>query len=224
MIARRAIPLQGRVAQEEFGVSKTGGNQHTITGLEREGYLVADETTSTGWRVVDPLLEQWLANGRSSPDRLDKASPLPLQRVALTAMARGYASTVPAEVRRLGRDQDRLTRRRWRFESSHPHQSFCTRTTTKKEAVDAARTRADSALVDLLLDPRHPLRAAGWFLDGLLSRLVGRNGYGSPQFGTEQRVERLGQHRSAEGSQRAGMSTPATTCSPVSPDSSRNAT
>ena len=61
VIARRAIPLQGRVAQEEFGVSKTGGNQHTITGLEREGYLVADETTSTGWRVVDPLLEQWLA-------------------------------------------------------------------------------------------------------------------------------------------------------------------
>ena len=37
VIARRAIPLQGRVAQEEFGVSKTGGNQHTITGLEQRG-------------------------------------------------------------------------------------------------------------------------------------------------------------------------------------------
>jgi hypothetical protein len=38
------------------------------SGLEREGHLVADETTGTGWRVVDPLLEQWLANGRSWPE------------------------------------------------------------------------------------------------------------------------------------------------------------
>lgn len=68
VIARRTIPLQGRVAQEEFGVSKTGGNQQTISGLEREGHLIADETTGTGWRVVDPLLEQWLANGRSWPE------------------------------------------------------------------------------------------------------------------------------------------------------------
>jgi hypothetical protein len=68
VIARRTIPLQGRVAQEELGVRKTGGNQQTIAGLEREGHLVADETTSTGWRVVDPLLEQWLANGRSWPE------------------------------------------------------------------------------------------------------------------------------------------------------------
>lgn len=67
VIAKRTTPLQGRVAREEFGVSKTGGNRQTIAGLEREGHLVADETTSTGWRVVDPLLEQWLANGRSWP-------------------------------------------------------------------------------------------------------------------------------------------------------------
>ena len=68
VIARRTIPLQGRVAREEFGVSKTGGNRQTITGLEREGHLVADQATSTGWRVVDPLLEQWLANGRVWPE------------------------------------------------------------------------------------------------------------------------------------------------------------
>ncbi len=67
VIATRTTPLQGRVAQEEFGVSKTGGNQSTIAGLEREGQVVSDETTRTGWRVVDPLLEQWLAHGRSWP-------------------------------------------------------------------------------------------------------------------------------------------------------------
>jgi uncharacterized protein len=67
VIAKRTVPLQGRVAQTQFGVSKTGGNQETIASLEREGHLVADEETRTRWRVVDPLLEQWLANGRSWP-------------------------------------------------------------------------------------------------------------------------------------------------------------
>jgi hypothetical protein len=66
-LTTRTTPLQGRVAQEEFGISKTGGNQATISGLEREGQLVADDTTRTGWRVIDPLLEQWLANGRAWP-------------------------------------------------------------------------------------------------------------------------------------------------------------
>ncbi len=71
VIARRTTPLQGRVARDEFGVSKTGGNQATISGLERDGHLVSDESTRTGWRVVDPLLEQGLANGRTwpGPDR-----------------------------------------------------------------------------------------------------------------------------------------------------------
>jgi hypothetical protein len=67
VIATRTTPLQGRVAQDEFGISKTGGNQSTISRLEREGQLVSDDTTRTGWRVVDPLLEQWLANGRAWP-------------------------------------------------------------------------------------------------------------------------------------------------------------
>jgi hypothetical protein len=67
VIATRTTPLQGRVAQDEFGISKTGGNQLTISRLEREGQLVSDDTTRTGWRVVDPLLEQWLANGRAWP-------------------------------------------------------------------------------------------------------------------------------------------------------------
>jgi hypothetical protein len=68
VIAGRTIPPSRPGRTGGFGVSKTGGNKQTIAGLEREGHLVADETTSTGWRVVDPLLEQWLANGRGWPE------------------------------------------------------------------------------------------------------------------------------------------------------------
>jgi hypothetical protein len=67
VISRRTLPLQGRDAQEQFGVSKTGSNRDTIARLERDGHVVADEHARSGWRVVDPLLEQWLANGRSWP-------------------------------------------------------------------------------------------------------------------------------------------------------------
>jgi len=67
VISERTTPLQGRVARERYGVSKTGSNQDTIKRLERNGHVVADETTMTSWRVVDPLLELWLANGRSWP-------------------------------------------------------------------------------------------------------------------------------------------------------------
>ena len=67
VISLRTTPLQGRVARERYGVSRTGSNQDTIARLERDGHLVADETTKTGWCVVDPLLERWLANGRNWP-------------------------------------------------------------------------------------------------------------------------------------------------------------
>ncbi len=67
VIANRTTPLQGRVAQETFGVSKTGGNRATISTLEQEGHIIADEHTRTGWRVVDPLLELWLGSGRRWP-------------------------------------------------------------------------------------------------------------------------------------------------------------
>ncbi|HEX3911424.1 MAG TPA: hypothetical protein VHW67_12080 [Solirubrobacteraceae bacterium] len=67
VISRRVLPLQGRDAQEQYGVSKTGGNQDTLARLEREGHIVADDDSRTRRRVVDPLLEQWLANGRNWP-------------------------------------------------------------------------------------------------------------------------------------------------------------
>lgn len=67
VISQRTTPLQGRVARENYGVAKTGANQTTIWRLAREGQIVPDETTATGWRVVDPLLDLWLANGRGWP-------------------------------------------------------------------------------------------------------------------------------------------------------------
>jgi uncharacterized protein len=66
-ISERTTPLQGRAARERYGISKTGSNKMTIERLERSGHLVADETTATGWRILDPLLELWLANGRTWP-------------------------------------------------------------------------------------------------------------------------------------------------------------
>jgi hypothetical protein len=67
VISERTTPLQGRVARERYGISKTGGNRDTVARLERDGHLIADESTASGWRVVDPLLELWLENGRSWP-------------------------------------------------------------------------------------------------------------------------------------------------------------
>lgn len=67
VISQRTTPLQGRVARERYGVSKTGSNGTTIDRLQRDGHILADRTAATGWRVVDPLLELWLANGRGWP-------------------------------------------------------------------------------------------------------------------------------------------------------------
>ncbi len=67
VISERTTPLQGRLAHERYGVSKTGSNQGRVERLERDGHVVADKTTRTNWRVVDPLLELWLANGRCWP-------------------------------------------------------------------------------------------------------------------------------------------------------------
>ncbi len=67
VVSQRTTPLQGREARERYGVRKTGSNNDTLERLQRDGHIVADQGTTTGWRVVDPLLELWLANGRSWP-------------------------------------------------------------------------------------------------------------------------------------------------------------
>ena len=71
VIAQRTIPLQGKGARERYGVTKSGSNEATVERLRREGHLVADPATATGLKVVDPLLELWLANGRSWPTELE---------------------------------------------------------------------------------------------------------------------------------------------------------
>ncbi|HST43170.1 MAG TPA: ATP-binding protein [Conexibacter sp.] len=59
-IAHRTVPLSGKEAQERFGLAKSGSTQVAVERLVRDGTLVADETTRTGWRVVDPFLAAWL--------------------------------------------------------------------------------------------------------------------------------------------------------------------
>lgn len=70
VVAQRRTPLQGKVARERYGVTKSGNNEATVDRLQREGHLVADPSTATGLRVVDPLLELWLASGRGWPTEL----------------------------------------------------------------------------------------------------------------------------------------------------------
>ena len=70
VIAQRTLPLQGKEARELYGVTKSGNNDATVERLQREGHLLADSGTATGMRVVDPLLELWLANGRNWPTEL----------------------------------------------------------------------------------------------------------------------------------------------------------
>ncbi len=59
-IAHRDVPLTGREAQERFGLVKSGSTQVAVDRLLRDGTLVVDETTRSGWRIVDPFLAAWL--------------------------------------------------------------------------------------------------------------------------------------------------------------------
>ena len=165
------------------------------------------------------------ANGRSGENGLTKRRRFPSSG-SLTAMARGYASTVPAEVRRLGRDQTGL---RAAGGGSSPlirtKASVLEPPPKKRRWMQRARG-ADLAPVGAARFPTTTPAARRWMVCWTAScrASLAVTATARPQFGTEQRVERLGQRRSAEGSQRAGIGATATTCSPVSPDSSRNAT
>jgi hypothetical protein len=59
-IAQRTVPLMGREAAERFGLAKSGSTQVAVDRLVRDGTLVADGATRTGWRIVDPFLGAWL--------------------------------------------------------------------------------------------------------------------------------------------------------------------
>lgn len=68
IIAARSIPLGGAQARQRYTLSKGGSNTRATDNLWRDGHIVPDTTTATGWRVLDPLLARWLATGRTWPD------------------------------------------------------------------------------------------------------------------------------------------------------------
>lgn len=60
VVAFRTVALTGREAAERFGLAKSGSTQAAVDRLVGDGHLVADSSTRTGWRVVDPFLAAWL--------------------------------------------------------------------------------------------------------------------------------------------------------------------
>jgi hypothetical protein len=60
VIAHRTVPLTGREAEVRFGLAKSGSTQVAVGRLHGDGHLVADASTRTGWRIVDPFLAAWL--------------------------------------------------------------------------------------------------------------------------------------------------------------------
>jgi hypothetical protein len=60
VVAARTVALTGREAAQRFGLAKSGSARTAVDRLVRDGHLVADATTRSGWRVVDPFLAAWL--------------------------------------------------------------------------------------------------------------------------------------------------------------------
>jgi hypothetical protein len=52
-------------AGRRHGGSRGGAVRSAVDGLTDLGEVVADETTATGYRVVDPLLREWIRAGRT---------------------------------------------------------------------------------------------------------------------------------------------------------------
>jgi hypothetical protein len=63
VVAHRTVALRGREAAERFGLAKSGSTGTALDRLVRDGLLVADAATRSGWRVVDPFLARWLREG-----------------------------------------------------------------------------------------------------------------------------------------------------------------
>jgi uncharacterized protein len=60
VIAHRTVALGSQEAEARFGLAKGGSTAAAVTRLAGDGHLMADETSRTGWRIVDPLLGDWL--------------------------------------------------------------------------------------------------------------------------------------------------------------------
>jgi hypothetical protein len=60
MIAHRTIPLASREAQVRFDLPKTGSAKQAVERLARDGHIIEDPTSRTGWKITDPFLAAWL--------------------------------------------------------------------------------------------------------------------------------------------------------------------
>lgn len=54
------MALSSREAAQRFGLPKTGSARSAVDRLAGDGHLVADPSTRTGRRIVDPLFARWL--------------------------------------------------------------------------------------------------------------------------------------------------------------------
>lgn len=59
-VANREVGLTSREAAIRFGLAKSGSTRLAVDRLVRDGTLVLDDATRSGYRVVDPLLAAWL--------------------------------------------------------------------------------------------------------------------------------------------------------------------
>jgi hypothetical protein len=60
VVAQRTVALGSREADLRFGLSKGGSAQAAVERLFGDGHLIEDESTRTGWTIVDPFLAAWL--------------------------------------------------------------------------------------------------------------------------------------------------------------------
>jgi hypothetical protein len=60
VIAQRTIALGSRDADLRYGLTKGGSAQAAVERLFGDGHLIRDESTRTGWRIVDPFVAAWL--------------------------------------------------------------------------------------------------------------------------------------------------------------------
>lgn len=66
VIAARDVKLGSRDALQRFGLAKGGSNRIAVDRLWKDGHVVEDAGTATGWRIVDPLLAVWLRDGTAA--------------------------------------------------------------------------------------------------------------------------------------------------------------
>src|SRR5581483_10443257 len=59
-VAQETVSLSSREADVRFGITKGGSTRAAVQRLWADGQLTEDETTRSGWRIVDPFLAAWL--------------------------------------------------------------------------------------------------------------------------------------------------------------------